>query len=631
MSLWLIGLLCVGAAVVFSGLLALKQLGVVGESLPGCGPQSACGALTSGPFGRIPGIDWPVSYVGVAWFLGLLVAWLLGRRGLPQPLVWLVRVGALASLGFVLVMVAKGQICPYCLGAHIANFIFWIIVECTRQHTAQSNAFAGGIVAFMLATILLAGGQIVQSSNRAIQAAEEEDQLVKSVLSQSAEQNTNESQTTSPKDIDAAEHEVATVGGESETVEEPAADPPEKRNLLTSRWVLGDPEAPVNVVMFSDYSCPDCKSFEDEIQRVLARRGDVSLSVRHFPMCTDCNDYMHKTLHANACWAARSAEAAGILGGEEAFWEMHRWLFEHRGKFPGGHLPPLVEELGFDPLIFQEVMMSDETLQRVRSDIEDGVELGLFFTPMIFVNGVQVKWQLLQTKLTPTVDRIADAIASGQATAERAVPPVGVDRLIEDWRDGRPVRLRTPNRIFRRPDVPDHAPRITMFVDFASKSTFVDRILAWEEENGPTNLTFRFFPINHDCNSNLSDRIESRPGSCLAAKALVAAGIAGSDQSHYDMAWWLLENGSSLGADDEHIVVDQAASMGIDPEEFRTTLNSAGVDQLIANDAADYKRKGFRSVPAIIVEGRLIPRLKSDGLSALEPILDEVVETKQSP
>ena len=75
------------------------------------------------------------------------------------------------------------------------------------------------------------------------------------------------------------------------------------RDLLASRWTDGKADAPVRVVMISDYQCPDCRTYELDIQSVLSKRDDVSLSVKHFPMCADCNPNVSRTMHANACWA----------------------------------------------------------------------------------------------------------------------------------------------------------------------------------------------------------------------------------------------------------------------------------------------------------------------------------------
>ena len=57
------------------------------------------------------------------------------------------------------------------------------------------------------------------------------------------------------------------------------------------------------------------------------------ISIRYFPFNSDCNPFVTKTLHSNACWAARAAETAGMLWGPEGFWKMHVWLFDRRGVF----------------------------------------------------------------------------------------------------------------------------------------------------------------------------------------------------------------------------------------------------------------------------------------------------------
>ena len=57
----------IAACVVLSG----TNLGVF-TSIPGCGVGSGCDAVTNGPWGKVPGIVLPVSFVGLAWFVGLL-------------------------------------------------------------------------------------------------------------------------------------------------------------------------------------------------------------------------------------------------------------------------------------------------------------------------------------------------------------------------------------------------------------------------------------------------------------------------------------------------------------------------------------------------------------------------------
>ena len=66
-----------------SFMLVLEHMG--GLSLPGCGPGSACAQVTSSVWGKIPlgAVKWPVSHVGLAYFLAVLVVWLGSGRGVP--------------------------------------------------------------------------------------------------------------------------------------------------------------------------------------------------------------------------------------------------------------------------------------------------------------------------------------------------------------------------------------------------------------------------------------------------------------------------------------------------------------------------------------------------------------------
>jgi len=604
----LVGSICLLIAIAFSGILALKQLGLIGDNLPGCGPQSACGQVTNGPFGRIPGLDWPVSFLGLAWFLGLLVAWLTARPSVANGLRWLARIGAVASVVFVFIMLADGAICPYCLFAHIGSLGFWVVIERTPTSADRNAALQWGVGIFLLATMALAGTRMWQTNVQQQQAIENEDAFLDAVL---ANERSNEGSDSPSGEVPVGDSVQNRVESSTPTGIDPAPPQPSTSELLQSRWTSGDPDAPVQVVMLSDYQCPDCRDYEMEMQTILNARPDVSLSVKHFPMCTDCNPNLGRNMHANACWAARAAEAAGILGGEDAFWEMHEWLFENRGRFPGGQLPPIVEDLGFDRTEFTEVMTSDETLDLVTGDISDGVTLGLFYTPMIFINGVELKWHLIPSSLTNTVNRVADAIASGQQESEQIAPPIGLDKYIADWRDGRKRFIKPSNRDFKRTTVDPNAPEVVAFIDFVSPNcaSFLADLRDWESVHGQTQLILRVNPLDQACNANLPAKLQPRAGSCLAARALKTAGIVGGEDKAFEMAWWLIDNGPSLGSMSEVDIITQASDLGMDPSAFATTLNSAGVDRLIKQDVDEFKRNRFPHLPVVIVDDRQIPRL----------------------
>src|SRR5262245_12055855 len=92
-------------AVVATGLLALHSL--AGLAMPGCGAGSPCDLAANSRWGKVPGTDIPVSIVGLAFFLGLLQAWFTGAMagGVGTLFKWVVRAGAVASAGFVVLSI----------------------------------------------------------------------------------------------------------------------------------------------------------------------------------------------------------------------------------------------------------------------------------------------------------------------------------------------------------------------------------------------------------------------------------------------------------------------------------------------------------------------------------------------
>src|SRR5438477_507766 len=52
---------------------------------------------------------------------------------------------------------------------------------------------------------------------------------------------------------------------------------------------------------------------------------------------------------------------------------------------------PALRELSFEPATFEAAMQAEESLRAVREDVEEGSRLGLTQTPMIFVDGVELR------------------------------------------------------------------------------------------------------------------------------------------------------------------------------------------------------------------------------------------------
>src|SRR5438105_11520846 len=90
---------------------------------------------------------------------------------------------------------------------------------------------------------------------------------------------------------------------------------------------LGASHAPVTVVEYGDFECPNCKQAAPAVKLILERfAGRIRLVWRHFPL---------EEVHPHALLAAEAAEAAGEQG---KFWPMHDLLFENQAHLKAKQL-----------------------------------------------------------------------------------------------------------------------------------------------------------------------------------------------------------------------------------------------------------------------------------------------------
>jgi len=140
----------------------------------------------------------------------------------------------------------------------------------------------------------------------------------------------------------------------------------------------GPETAPVTLVEYGDYECPYCGEaypIVKEIQRRLG--GRLRFVFRNFPLTQS---------HPHAEHAAEAAEAAA---GQEKFWEMHDYLFEHQRALDDAHLVHYAAALHLDKEMFEREMTEHVHTNRVHEDFLSGVRSGVNGTPTFFINGVR--------------------------------------------------------------------------------------------------------------------------------------------------------------------------------------------------------------------------------------------------
>jgi len=140
---------------------------------------------------------------------------------------------------------------------------------------------------------------------------------------------------------------------------------------------LGASHAPVTLVEYGDFECPNCKQAAPAVKLLLARfAGRVGFVWRHFPL---------EEVHPHALQAALAAEVAA---GQGKFWPMHDLLFDNQQHLKPPHLRGYAQQLELDLRRYDADMADTVYLQRVREDIAGGTASGVRSTPSFFLNGV---------------------------------------------------------------------------------------------------------------------------------------------------------------------------------------------------------------------------------------------------
>ena len=143
-----------------------------------------------------------------------------------------------------------------------------------------------------------------------------------------------------------------------------------------------DPQ-PVSILKYSDYQCPACKAYIPLQNQLKAEYGDlVEIEYRHFPLSG----------HQFAELAARSAEAARKQGKYE---EMHDLIFEYQEVWSQGdardHFMDFANQLELDMEQFEADLESQEIIDLVERQRQEGLRRQVNATPTFFINGQKLR------------------------------------------------------------------------------------------------------------------------------------------------------------------------------------------------------------------------------------------------
>lgn len=144
--------------------------------------------------------------------------------------------------------------------------------------------------------------------------------------------------------------------------------------------VLGSPfkgpvQAPIEIVLFSDFQCPYCSKLVPTLEQITALYPrEVKVVFKNYPL-------------RNHKYARKSAIAALAANEQGKFWSFHDGLFENYSKIDDAFILTLADKLDLDREQFQRDMKNQKIWAQINKDIQEAKKVGVRGTPTVMVNG----------------------------------------------------------------------------------------------------------------------------------------------------------------------------------------------------------------------------------------------------
>jgi protein-disulfide isomerase len=142
---------------------------------------------------------------------------------------------------------------------------------------------------------------------------------------------------------------------------------------------LGPENAPITIVEFSDYQCPFCRRWHEEVyeQLLSAYPGKIRMVYRNLPLTS---------IHPDAMGAA---EAAMCAGEQDAYWPFHNKLFTSDSLTQPTFLQ-YAQELSLNVDQFKTCITNEKYKEAIQADSDFAINMGIRSTPTFFINGLAV-------------------------------------------------------------------------------------------------------------------------------------------------------------------------------------------------------------------------------------------------
>lgn len=356
---------------------------------------------------------------------------------------------------------------------------------------------------------------------------------------------------------------------------------------------LGDPDAPVTIVEFSDYQCPFClRHFQQTMPQLKAEYIDTGRVYYVF------KDFPITSLHPVAPRIHEAARCAGEIGGSDGYWQAHDTFFNNSPQLTDLPQPDLdntlvrlMSEVEIDEEAMGECLASGRYTDAVNADLAEGQRLGVNGTPGFFVNGYPVPgaqpYDVFQQVIALAEEgRLAEAYQS-QPASNNSPPQVG-----------QPVAVPLSDEPAK--GSPDAPVTIVEYSDFQCPFClrhFQQTLPQLQSyiDAGQVRYVFKDFPIH-----SIHPQAQKAHESARCAREL------GGDEAFWTMHDLLFINQEQWAGNPSHVEVFKslAAEMDLSQSEFDECLDSGRYADAVNAQVNEGAQLGVRGTPSFFINGQ---------------------------
>ncbi len=361
--------------------------------------------------------------------------------------------------------------------------------------------------------------------------------------------------------------------------------------------IWGKRDAPVTIVIFSDFQCPFCTRVEPTLEQIRKEYGPDKIRMvwKNMPL----------PMHPNAKPAGEAAQGVLVLAGADAFWKFHDAAFKNQQALTADNFEKWAKEAGVkDMAKFKDGMSKHSWAEKVDKDEAVAKSAGVNGTPAFFINGVNLSGAQPYEKFKPVIDaelkkateRVGKGLAKDKVYVElskenkKAAPKADDEEEKED-----------PKIVWKIPvgNSPAKGPKgapitIIEFSDFQCPycsrveqtltkifETYKDKVrLVWKHEM-------------------MASHTRARPAAYLSMEARAQKG---------DEAFWkahdkIFENVKDLN--DENLM-KIAGDLGLNLDKYKASIKEDKYDDVIENDQETADAFKANGTPHFFVNGRRI-------------------------